>query len=808
MHPTPSVTPSSLQNAAGLTLIFATAGLSAGCFEQALMTLSLGETTAGLALGILAFAAPQIALTLFLLILPLWGGHYAAKPQMVLFLGLFSALTEGLSLRLLLHRFLIPAPQSLRLDHPLSLGGWLFLLTALLSLSSLPLDEVISRLGYLDSHSEPHWTDLKEVWVLYPLMRAGFTLQCGFLFFLVPNMPSVWGPDPRHWLLAILGGVVATLAAGLLDYYAVIDLRSLRPLEDWVNPNNVQQRLQSFFGHSAWCAQYLTVAIPSALVLLTLPMARGIQISLLVGLLVVGEFVLILTFQRGGWVSYPLTLTVIWFSIHVLRPERGASGVLNLLKASIGKIALSVPLTLLVSMTAFTLITGEFPSKYVDRFKAIGSVGERTMYIPVALKLFWQHPLFGGGVDSFAYRYVTDFLIPGGPYAGDPKPLAQFYNNAHSAYLRTLTGQGILGLLALIATLSSAILGALRLIQKDFKTDLGSPPLAYRSQIIAMVTLCAAMAFAIYGLVDDYFYVPALEILFFFFLGLAVREVPWPFSLGPLGQKRLLLGIFGLFLSHLLLEYGFPGTTRQRVFVQAVNGCYPREPLGETGMGQACSGAFEISLVPGKFGTQTVVLLKTLFLPRHPGIPVPIEIEVEGEAPKRLRPRGGVLEWLVLPLENPHTPGPLKVTIKGPLGDVPLRSPKDLSLDRRPQAVYVWPDASAPLSRDGALVLAPPQRLEDGIIARGFDQGGEITFPRGEGPQLIRTLDPTVSGQNPVWVFLKGPKSELSLLPLNDSAWHPLPQNFEGSWLLDSSRQGPLEGSQGPRFQLGSTPGS
>ena len=41
------------------------------------------------------------------------------------------------------------------------------------------------------------------------------------------------------------------------------------------------------------------------------------------------EFTLILAYQRGGWISYPLTLLVVWFCIYVLdEDEQSAAEVI------------------------------------------------------------------------------------------------------------------------------------------------------------------------------------------------------------------------------------------------------------------------------------------------------------------------------------------------------------------------------------------------------------------------------------------------------------------------------------------------
>ena len=738
------------------------------------------EVIAYLILSLLSMRHPVAGLCLFLFILPIWGGHYAAMPQMTFFLGLLAALVGGLSWRWAYHQLHHPDPIRLHLNHPMALALTVLVASGLLSLTSLPIDEIISRFGYLEIHAEPHFVGIQEVWVLYPLLKALILLETYFLYLFLINCPPAFHLRIERLLFALLGGVLATLVAGLLDYYEVINLRTLRPLEGWVNPNDIQQRLQSFFGHSAWCAQYLTMAIPSVLVLLTVAIPRRLQLALLVLILITGEYVLVLTFQRGGWVSYPLTLLVIWFCIYVLSPGNQGVSMLNSLKDSFWKIVVSVPSTLLVSLLLFTLIQGDLPSKYIERLKAISSVGERAMYIPVALKLTLQHPILGGGMDSFAYRYMSDFLVPSGVYFGDPKPLAQFYNNAHNAYLRTLQGQGLVGLLALAGLLVGSIFWILRLAAQQFIHQASQTALSYRQKMVAMMTFSSLMAFLIYGAVDDFFYVPSLLIVLFFFLALCIREVPLNTQISQKQKHLILKGFLVLAVAHLFFEYGYPGTTRKIQMPAEEAGCYPEEtlPPPEARKILWCRDHFRMMLPVGQVDGKPYAFLKAYALPpnRADGR-VRVEVIPKGRAHRTLTlpPEGP--NWLIIPLEAPwQDENPVELEFRTDNGLIPLEDPRQLSLDRRNLALMIQPPLENPFEHllDHPPSCLPETNFEENWHGFWCTEGGRLAPETLKGDVSIRVAGAEPSNEDPVWLMIRQNGDPPKLVEVKDQDWHRL----------------------------------
>ena len=776
---TPSPMAFMLRQSLSLLFIFLVSALSAWEAASVWEVHHTPEILFVMVLALLSALRPTLAMGFFLVILPIWGGHYASKPHMVFFLQLLGALVSGLGFRWALNLIKDRSTLRLPLDNPIALAITLFVIIGLLSLVSLPLDEAITRWDQMgDQHALP-FLSMKEVWVLYPALKVLLQLQSFFLFLLIINYPSAWKASITGWLFAILGSVIATLSIGLLDYYGAISLLPLRPLEDWVNPNNIQQRLQSFFGHSAWCAQYLTMAIPSVLVLLTIDMNRKVQVALMLLILVIGEYVLVLTFQRGGWVSYPLTLLVIWFCIYVLKPHQDHRPMWAHVRESARKIALSVPLTLLISLALITAVTGELPHKYLERFKAITSVGERTMYIPVALKLALLHPMLGGGSDAFAYRYVTDFLIPSGTYFNDPKPLAQFYNNAHNTYLQVLTGRGLGGLLSLLFLLFITPFMMVRHIQNGFV--LKGQVLTQQQKILAMVALSSSMAYIIYGVVDDFFYIPALMILLFVVLGLTVREVPPTIKMSPSSLKAVGILLMSVLIVHLGWEFGFPGLTRKITTTSYFEGCYPPEmtPPPHSEIITWCSDRLDLELP-----IQTIKGKPFAFARVHPvsksadqkrihvkgmaeGMPfAEVELPADQDA------------WLVYGLDPSKAKNPtINLHLETDNGMIPLRDIRQMSLDRRRLGLMVFKDPKNPLEpMDGEASCDQGDVLDDSWEGQWCSKGGRLNLPLSilkEAGLAIRLGDDTATKENPVWVFIHTGEESL-VAPISDTTWHSL----------------------------------
>lgn len=527
----------------------------------------------------------RLALSLFILALPLFGNRPGSQPADYL-LFLSCALQLGLMLALARpsNRSLL---KSLPRDNTIFFYAYLFLLTALLSLSGLPLEEYLHDLRAC----VPSWhdwsamtyrifslasaTEEKIDYSILSVLWLSLALNIALAVYLTAqnNMRQT-----LHYAAMLLAGLVASLVVGLLDYYQLLDLRFWRALDPTANPGDVQFRLQSFFGHSGWFAEYVTLCIPYSMLLLLLPVRFLHRVGLLLLLLLVGEFTLILTFQRGGWLSYPLTLCAVWAAIYICyQLERQRTGFLPALKSSLTKVALSLPLTLVISTLILFALNHYrlFPAgnqfevgRYWERLKEIQRTSDRSDFVRAGFLLAQLNPFLGGGAESFAVHYEREFASPAGRYY--QSIVLPLHGSAHNVYLQIFAGQGLAGLALLLLLVAGMIYRALKIALYDEKV-------AFPGKVMLLIGAACGAAFLIYGNVQEVFYTHALQCLFFITLALTAAAAPSGLALaGPVRRRVwLILAVFiGLDWTWKLLQLPFVSPPK---FPWMAYGCYAAE---------------------------------------------------------------------------------------------------------------------------------------------------------------------------------------------------------------------------------------
>ena len=759
-------------------------------------------STAGLTLFCLSLFWPSLSLGILgLFILPIFGGHYAATDQNAAFEILYSALITGLGIRWLYALFRSGSVVDFKWGQPVGLFFGLFVFSAWASLLALPVDEVWTRFQQIQISPAWAFVHLKETLTIYPFLKALQLSQGYFLFLLLIGYPPRWRWMPRFWLVAMLLGMIVMMVVGVADFFGAVDLRFWRPLDANVNPGNVMQRLQSFFGHSSWIAQYITVAVPSILILLTVDWRRKIIVGLILTILIFGELVLILAYQRAGWVSYPLTLVVVWFSIYVLDHAQGGVSVLTSIRRSLLKISLSVPLTLLTSMLLFIVITGELPHKYLDRFKQISTVGDRALYLPVTLQLAALHPVLGGGVGSFAYRYVEAYLLPSGLHSQEGNPLRIYFNNAHSTYLQVLAGQGYVGLMIYLGFLFSALIMPLQWVFRGFDLPESAGALIYYRRILLLAGLCSTIAFSLYGIVDDLFYIPAPSVILFLTLGIMVSEIP-PLMRLSRDQLRFISKMFLLLIAmHLFWEYGYPGDTRRLIAPPSAEGCYDVELQRDGSNGRICASRFTLDVPVFRAENQTYAAVKLTPMGKYGDLDRSIITARNPEGPEvEVRLQNGLPAWIVYPVERSASET-ISLEFRTSNGFLPVRDPRQLSLDRREMAVTMtWPLVS-PLDIakiEARCAEAAPGEGEWLVVSCG--SGGTLGagfFSDKESTYGLRVEDPTTSNENPIWVWIGSSDRKVRLIRFADDEWHSFSElgislNQRPTWVEVSRAYSPM----------------
>lgn len=152
-----------------------------------------------------------------------------------------------------------------------------------------------------------------------------------------------------------------------------------------------------------------------------------------------------------------------------------------------------------------------------DRTRFGGSLGSnRYDFYRVSLNEFREHPVAGIGADNFSIPYLQHRRSGEAP------------RYPHSFAMRTLAGLGAVGALLFLGFLALAVAGVVR-VRRAVGTEAGG---------LAVAALCGFAMWFFHGLVDWLWEFPALGVLAFGLLAVAVRaQRPGDGSLSPLAPE-------------------------------------------------------------------------------------------------------------------------------------------------------------------------------------------------------------------------------------------------------------------------------
>ena len=509
---------------------------------------------AALLAAAITWTRPAWGLSLLLASLPFFTHHPASSRTRWLV-----ALTAAVQLIYLLR--VQPSPRRVwrRIaDHPLLLLGALFVAAAFLSLSSLPLwglwREYRAAFAVPDLTGWPRalaWFRLGEAEREFPITSALLTAQ-GFVLALLVYRETAIARSAAHRLAAaITVGMLVFVALGVLEAFGIADLQPLR------GTTLVESRpgsLQSTAGNPGWFAQYLVYALPYALVVLARPSPSRGRLMALAAITAVTALAIIVSGQRGGWVSG----AVVILGMGGVAPMLIGGGIGPAARSSVWRVVAAGGVMAALVATGFSFwLSGpqtdsEFgPGAYVTRLKSIAD-GDRLPYLYVGGKMAVLHPVLGGGHESFAHLYQRHFAQPDGVYHATP-PLAQVAS-AHNVFMQTLAGTGTVGLVVLVAMFVVAAVYVGRGLRSS---DID------RGRLVVMLASGGSLLGVVcYGMVQEVFYVHALRLLFFVSLGLLAGVsgdlLRWPRRTGVV----LWLALGATFAVHLGYEYWWPGPER------------------------------------------------------------------------------------------------------------------------------------------------------------------------------------------------------------------------------------------------------
>lgn len=278
---------------------------------------------------------------------------------------------------------------------------------------------------------------------------------------------------------------------------------------DWSMPVDlhliarVAETLQRFRPEWGWRAPHpnavaglLAMAVPPslALTLRQRQLGQPMHVLLPAALTFLLLLALFLTSSRGAWIALGAALLVwsLWRSCLVASRRLGFSSLaLFVLAAAAGLTAL--------------IVFGPSLASVAHWLPGPDSVPSRQRLIVESLTLVRDFPFTGGGLASFAGLY-SEYVLAS-PYLR--------FDYAHNLYLDVALGQGLLGLVALLGTFSSAALLLGRCDGDDATTD--------HHDLAREATAAAMCVVLLHGLIDDPLYSPFTPTFLFVLPALSLR---------------------------------------------------------------------------------------------------------------------------------------------------------------------------------------------------------------------------------------------------------------------------------------------
>ena len=567
---------------------------------------------------------PALGIGVFLVLMPIYGGSKPGDAHTIHFLELLTVLNLGLCLYFLLQVFRAKQSLTLQLGHPIVFTVAIYGFVALLSLSTVTPDGQLLFLLWPDPLGAYSFLAMNEVYKAYSWQAWLVLCQSLLLGFFMYNLSTTNRSLAMRWTFCVLAGLMLTLVLGILDFYDLINLSRIRPgfaLEEYGDAQR-HLRLSSLFGNPGWYAQFVTLATPAVLCILTLSISKRAKFAVLISIMTLTEFTLILAFQRGGWLSYPLTLLVVWFCIYVLDDDKqSAAEVIAKAKGAFRKILISIPITIVLTLSLLYGFSRLAPNmvpntdSYIARGADIAKAQDRLIFLQPMTIIFKEHPILGSGNESYGYQFHHLFRAENARFNDPRYSVAGILDagTAHNMYFQALAGKGLIGLISLLAVLwvSIAVCWSLAFRNPAGGGGAGEARLSSQQRLILMMGLSFTVALAIYGNVGEMFYTPVNYILFVFFYALVVREVPIAGGLSKRRQLSILAAVLLAFVAHLIWEYGYPGASRDALRSMNTTGCFDVEGDAAQPATQFrwCSRRFSVSVPVTVIDNQALAML-------------------------------------------------------------------------------------------------------------------------------------------------------------------------------------------------------
>jgi putative inorganic carbon (hco3(-)) transporter len=377
------------------------------------------------------------------------------------------------------------------------------------------LSQILSTIFSMDAHT--------SIWGYYSRSNGGLLSIISYILLFYAFISNYKGEEVLRFLkVALLGGLVVSLY-GIPEHFGVspscMILTSSISADCWVQ--DVQARVFATLGQPNWLGAYLAMLIFPAIYFF-LQAAHKKALIITFATLIALYMAFTFTFSRGATLGLlgGFGVFVFLFAARKLYFKQKDENKEKLSASKLLLIALSglIIINLLFgsALTRFKLISESKPPEDPNKPTASGvtqleSGGTESGQIRLivwqgAMDIFRRYPVFGSGVETFAYSYYNfrptshnlvsewDFL----------------YNKAHNEYLNYLATTGLFGFLSYMAVILGFIFWSLR--QLLFKEK------AEHLQSSSYLLISSLLAGYVSYLIQNIFGFSVVVIAMFFFL--------------------------------------------------------------------------------------------------------------------------------------------------------------------------------------------------------------------------------------------------------------------------------------------------
>ncbi len=325
--------------------------------------------------------------------------------------------------------------------------------------------QIIATILSIDLHT--------SIWGYYSRFNGGLLSTISYLILYWAFVSNINKNEAIKGIKYLLFSALLVSLYGIAEHFG-IDARF------WVQ--DVQNRVFSTLGQPNWLAAWLVTLLTISLafflnkenpLLFDIKNKKITKIFSLV-LLFIFYLCLLYTKSRSGFLGFVTTYTVFWAGIFFLNKEK----IKRILKSFGAITGFLLIITIIVGTpwtpqlkSFFVKQTQTEPVKQENQIQTGGTEsGEiRKIVWKGALNLWKNHPVFGTGVETFAYSYYWYRLRE----HNDVSEWDFLYNKAHNEYLNFGATSGTIGLLSYLALTVTFILWSLKqIIKKKKKTIL------------------------------------------------------------------------------------------------------------------------------------------------------------------------------------------------------------------------------------------------------------------------------------------------------------------------------------------------